>query len=38
MAGGFDSLGLMPELIRGVEEMGWLLPTDVQGILYGLLK
>lgn len=30
MAGGFDSLGLMPELIRGVEEMGWLLPTDVQ--------
>ena len=30
MAGGFDSLGLMPELIRGVEEQNWLLPTDVQ--------
>ena len=30
MAGGFDSLGLMPELIRAVDEMHWLLPTDVQ--------
>jgi len=30
MAGGFESLGLMPELIRAVDDMGWLLPTDVQ--------
>ena len=30
MAGGFDSLGLMPELLRSVEEMDWLLPTDIQ--------
>ena len=30
MAGGFDSLGLMPELLRAVEEMDWLLPTDIQ--------
>eukprot|EP01041_Mallomonas_annulata_P009470 gene9470-19665_t len=30
MAGGFDSLGLMPELMRSVEELGWILPTDVQ--------
>jgi ATP-dependent RNA helicase DDX1 len=30
MAGGFDSLGLMAELVRGVDELGWLLPTDVQ--------
>jgi ATP-dependent RNA helicase DDX1 len=30
MAGGFDSLGLMPELIRAVDEIGWYLPTDVQ--------
>mmetsp|Transcript_26157 Transcript_26157/g.35985 ORF Transcript_26157/g.35985 Transcript_26157/m.35985 type:complete len:97 (-) Transcript_26157:160-450(-) len=30
MAGGFDSLGLMPELVRAVHELGWLLPSDVQ--------
>jgi len=30
MAGGFDSLGLMPELIRAVDDLGWTLPTDVQ--------
>ena len=30
MAGGFDSLGLMPELIRSINELGWNLPTDVQ--------
>jgi ATP-dependent RNA helicase DDX1 len=30
MAGGFDSLALLPELIKAVTEMGWFLPTDVQ--------
>lgn len=30
MAGGFDALGLMPELLRAVDEMSWYLPTDVQ--------
>ena len=30
MAGGFDSLGLMPELLRAVDELDWFLPTDVQ--------
>lgn len=30
MAGGFDSLGLIPELIHAVDDLGWLLPTDVQ--------
>ena len=30
MAGGFDSLGLLPELLRAADEIGWLLPTDVQ--------
>ena len=31
MSGGFDSLGLCPEIIRAVEgDLGWLLPTDVQ--------
>lgn len=30
MAGGFDSLGLIPELIRAINDLGWLLPTDVQ--------
>ena len=30
MAGGFDSIGLLPELIRGVDDLGWSLPTDVQ--------
>ena len=26
----FESLGLLPELIRAVEEMGWSLPSAVQ--------
>jgi ATP-dependent RNA helicase DDX1 len=30
MAGGFDSLGLMPELLRGIDELDWILPTDIQ--------
>ena len=30
MSGGFDSLGLLPELVQAVSEMGYLLPTDVQ--------
>lgn len=30
MAGGFDSLGLMPELLKAVDDMSWILPTDVQ--------
>ncbi|XP_020603286.1 ATP-dependent RNA helicase DDX1-like [Orbicella faveolata] len=30
MAGHFSEFGLLPEMCKGVEEMGWLLPTDVQ--------
>lgn len=30
MAGGFDSLGLMPEILRAVNELQWSLPTDIQ--------
>ena len=30
MAGGFESLGLMPELLRAVDELHWNLPTDIQ--------
>jgi len=30
MAGGFDSLGLGPELVRAIDEQGWLLPSDIQ--------
>lgn len=30
MAGGFDALGLLPGLVRAVDEMNWILPTDVQ--------
>ena len=26
----FEEMGVMPELIRAVEEQGWLLPTPVQ--------
>lgn len=26
----FDRLGVMPEIVRAVEEMDWMLPTDVQ--------
>jgi len=30
MAGGWNDLGLCPEILRAIEELGWLLPTDVQ--------
>jgi hypothetical protein len=30
MSGGFDSLGLMPEIILAINELGWQLPTDIQ--------
>lgn len=30
MSGGFADLGLMPELLSAVEDMGWILPTDIQ--------
>lgn len=31
MAGGFEALGLAPELVRAVtEDLGYLLPTNVQ--------
>ena len=30
MAGGFHSLGLLPELLKAIDDQGWLLPTDVQ--------
>ncbi|KAJ1457109.1 P-loop containing nucleoside triphosphate hydrolase protein [Pelagophyceae sp. CCMP2097] len=30
MSGGFEAMGLMPEVQRAVEEMGYTLPTDVQ--------
>ena len=30
MAGGFHALGLLPQLLKAVDELGWLLPTDVQ--------
>ncbi len=30
MSGGFDSLGLMSELVQSVAELGWSLPTDIQ--------
>ena len=30
MSGGFEAMGLMPELQMGVEEIGYLLPTEVQ--------
>jgi ATP-dependent RNA helicase DDX1 len=26
----FEELGVCPEIIRAVEEMGWLLPTPIQ--------
>ena len=39
----FSELGIMPEVCAGLEEMDWLLPTDVQQeavpmILGGLLS
>lgn len=30
MSGGFEDLGLLPELVRATREQGWLLPSDVQ--------
>lgn len=30
MSGGFDALGLMPELLQSVSDLGYLLPTDIQ--------
>lgn len=30
MAGGFHALGLLPQILRAVDELGWSLPTDVQ--------
>lgn len=37
MAGGFEALGLAPELVRAVtEDLGYLLPTNVQVQLCGL--
>ena len=30
MSGGFEALGLMPELLLSVAELGWALPTGVQ--------
>ena len=29
----FEEFGVMPELGAAVDEMGWALPTDVQGLL-----
>ena len=26
----FQELGMMPEIIRAIEELGWLMPTPVQ--------
>jgi ATP-dependent RNA helicase DDX1 len=30
MSGGFADLGLMPELLQAVDDMNWVLPTDIQ--------
>jgi ATP-dependent RNA helicase DDX1 len=30
MSGGFEDLGLLPELVRATQEQGWLLPSDIQ--------
>ncbi len=30
MSGGFQDLGLQPELVKATQDMGWLLPSDVQ--------
>jgi len=30
MAGHFSEFGLLPELVQGIEEVGWTLPTDIQ--------
>ena len=30
MSGGFEDLGLLPELVKATQDLGWLLPSDVQ--------
>lgn len=30
MSGGFQDLGLLPELVKATEDLGWVLPSDVQ--------
>ena len=30
MSGGFEDLGLLPELVRATQDQGWLLPSDIQ--------
>jgi len=30
MSGGFQDLGLQPELVKATQDMGWMLPSDVQ--------
>eukprot|EP00794_Sanderia_malayensis_P018921 gene18921-20825_t len=30
MAGHFSEFGLLPELVQGIDEIGWMLPTDIQ--------
>ena len=30
MSGGFQDLGLLPELVKATQDMGWVLPSDVQ--------
>ena len=30
MSGGFEDLGLLSELVRSTQDLGWVLPSDVQ--------
>ncbi len=30
MSGGFSDLGLLPELLHAIDDLGWQLPTDIQ--------
>ena len=30
MSGGFEDLGLLPELVRATQDQHWILPSDVQ--------
>lgn len=30
MSGGFEDLGLLPELVKATQDAGWILPSDVQ--------
>jgi ATP-dependent RNA helicase DDX1 len=30
MSGGFHDLGLLPELLHAIDDLGWSLPTDIQ--------